>query len=452
MFKKVLIANRGEIAVRIAEVCRRMSIETAAIFSDPDACSPHVEAADEAVSIGGSRAIESYMDSSKVIDAARKVGADAVHPGYGFLAERASFARECEDAGIVFVGPPPDILEHMADKAFARRLAIDAGVPVLPGSDVLGSDKAILSAARSIGFPVLCKDPAGGGGIGITVARDDEDLRAALLCSRSRAHFAQGDASLLLERYLERPRHVEVQILSDGLGRHLHLFERECSIQRRHQKMIEECPSPLIGAPDGCRLLKMMYAAALRMAEATGYVGVGTIEFLVDRGDFYFIEMNPRLQVEHPCTELTTGIDIVGWQLQIAAGEPLSLRQDDIGRLGHVIEMRICAEDPARGFLPSPGKLVRFEPPCGDGIRVDAGVRAGYTVSSYYDSMIAKLIAAGTDRSQALDRARDALDDFVITGIKTNIPAHQEILESDAFVKAELSTRFIEDHLSLGAL
>ncbi|MFW6369014.1 MAG: acetyl-CoA carboxylase biotin carboxylase subunit [Myxococcota bacterium] len=451
MFKKVLIANRGEVAVLIEKVCRRASIPTVAVYSDADVGAPHVEGADEAVHIGGPRAVDSYANIDKLIEAARSTGAEAIHPGYGFLAESAAFSRACRDAGLVFVGPPPEVLQRVGDKAEARRVAREAGVPVVPGSEGTVTDSTALEIARSIGFPVLCKNVAGGGGIGITIARDDEELRAALCSNRAGPRQMVGDGALLLERYLERPRHIEVQVLSDARGTHLHLFERECSIQRRHQKMLEECPSPLAAVPEGTRILEEMYEAALRVASAVGYSGMGTIEFLLEGSDFYFIEMNPRLQVEHPCTELTTGIDMIGSQLAIAAGEALRLRQEDICRSGHVMELRICAEDPARGFRPSPGRIDRFEVPGGDGIRVDSGVRSGYTVSPFYDSMIAKLVAAGTNRAVALQRARAALDAFVVEGIKTNISVHQEILRTDAFVRGELSTRFIEDHLPIEA-
>jgi acetyl-CoA carboxylase, biotin carboxylase subunit len=450
MFEKVLIANRGEIACRIAAVCKEMGIATVAVFSDADTDAPHVVAADEAVHIGPPRATESYLDAAKILDAAKRTGADAIHPGYGFLSERATFARACTEAGIAFIGPAPETIEKMGDKAEAIAMARKAGVPVVPGSDGIVAGEEALKAAERIGYPVLCKAAAGGGGIGMMVAHDEKELEKALATCESRAQAAFGDGAVYLERYFERPRHVEIQILSDAHGHHLHLFERECSIQRRHQKVVEEGPSPLAYTEHGPALLARMYAAAVRLADSVDYLGAGTVECLVDGDDFYFIEMNTRLQVEHPCTELTTGVDLIGWQLRIAAGERLDLRQEDVSRSGHVIEMRIYAEDPAKKFFPSPGKLERFEPPTGEGIRVDAGVRTGYTVTPFYDPMIAKLIVTGADRSQAIDRSLAALEGFVIEGVKTNIPAHQAILRHEAFVRGELSTRFIEDHLSFG--
>ncbi len=447
MFRKVLIANRGEIARRIATVCRSMGIATVGVYSSADAEAPHVKACDEAVEIGPPRPQESYLDQTRILEAARRTGAEAIHPGYGFLSENAGFARACEEAGFVFVGPSPEAIGAMGDKARARRTMAEAGVPVVPGSDGVVGEAEAAEEAERIGYPVLVKAAAGGGGIGMAVARDPDELTTAVQRCASRARSAFGDNALYLERYFEAPRHIEVQVLSDRQGRHLHLFERECSIQRRHQKVLEEAGSPLFlgGARSG--LAERMYEASVRAAEAIGYVGAGTLEFLVAGDDFYFIEMNTRLQVEHPCTELTTGVDLIGWQLRIAAGEALDLAQEDIGRTGHAIEMRVYAEDPEKNFFPSPGTLTRFEVPSGEGVRVDSGVEAGYTVTPYYDPMIAKLIVYGESRDAAIERGLSALDQFEVEGVKTNLGMHRRILESDAFRRGELSTRFIDEHL-----
>ncbi|RMG11825.1 MAG: acetyl-CoA carboxylase biotin carboxylase subunit [Deltaproteobacteria bacterium] len=446
MFQKIVIANRGEIACRIAQVCREMGISTVAVYSSADATAPHVRACDEAVEIGPPRPAESYLDGAKIVEVARRTGAEAVHPGYGFLSENAAFARACADAGLVFVGPSPEAIEAMGDKARARSTMAAAGVPVVPGSAGVVSPEQAAAEAERIGYPVLVKAAAGGGGIGMAVAHNAEELGKAVQQCASRARAAFGDDALYLERYFEAPRHVEVQVLCDAHGHHLHLMERECSIQRRHQKVVEEAGSPLF--LDGARrgLASAMYEAALRAARAIDYQGAGTLEFLVSGEDFYFIEMNTRLQVEHPCTEVTTGVDLIGWQLRIAAGEPLDLSQEAVRRQGHAIEMRIYAEDPDKRFFPSPGTIERYEVPEGEGIRVDSGVEAGYTVTPFYDPMIAKLIVHGETRAQAIERGLTALEGFVVEGIKTNIPLHRKVLASEAFRRGDLSTRFIQEH------
>ena len=448
MFKKILIANRGEIAARIAQVCRGLGVATVAVYSDADRDAPHVQACDEAVHIGPPRAQESYLDAEKILAAARETGAEAIHPGYGFLSERASFARACAEAGIVFIGPSPEAIERMGDKAEARRTMLEAGVPVVPGSEGVVAPADAEAVAQGLGFPLLVKASAGGGGIGMAVATDEKSLAKGVKSCTSRAESAFGDGAIYLERFFERPRHIEVQILSDGQGTHLHLFERECSIQRRHQKVIEEAPSPLFLEGAEAALAEQMYAAAVRAAAAVDYKGAGTVEFLVADGGFYFIEMNTRLQVEHPCTELTTGVDLIAWQLRIAAGEALDLSQADIRREGHAIEMRVYAEDPAKNFFPSPGTLEVFAPPSGEGVRVDAGVRQGSVVTPYYDPMVAKLIVTGATRGEAIARGIAAVSAFQVEGIKTNLPTHMQILESSAFQAGALSTRFIEEQLS----
>ena len=445
MFDTVLIANRGEIACRIADVLRQMGIRTVGVYSDADAEAPHVKRVDEAVHIGPSRATDSYLDAHKILEAARKTGAQAIHPGYGFLSERASFARACAEAGIVFIGPSPEAMEAMGDKARARATARAAGCPVVPGTEGTVEGEAAHAAAREIGFPILVKASAGGGGIGMTVAEDEAGLDKALKTASGRAQASFGDGSVYLERYFARPRHIEVQVLGDGQDTYLHLFERECSIQRRHQKVIEEAPSPLFEGD--ATLAEAMYRDAVAVARAVSYVGAGTVEMLVADGAYHFIEMNTRLQVEHPVTELTTGVDLIAWQVRIAAGEALDLKQADLRRTGHALELRIYAEDPDKKFFPSPGTLTRFEVPTGEGVRVDAGVETGYTVTPFYDPMIAKLIVQGKDRAEAISRARAALDAFHVEGIKCNIPALARILDTEAFHRGELSTRFIEEHL-----
>ncbi len=447
MFEKILIANRGEIAKRVADAVRPMGVRTVAVYSDADAGAPHTKAADEAVRIGGPAPKDSYLDGRAILDAAKATGAQAIHPGYGFLSESPSFARMVKDAGLSFIGPPPESMERMKDKAEARRLVSAAGVPVVPGTeDVVASAEEARAAAATIGYPVLVKAAGGGGGIGMTRADDEAGLEKAFRAASDRARSSFGDASVYLERCVEDPRHVEVQILGDAFGKTLHLFERECSIQRRHQKVVEEAPSPLHWAGKDA-LLERIYEAAVRAARAFGYSNAGTVEFLVEGDEFYFMEMNARLQVEHPVTELTTGVDLIPWQLRIAAGEALTLDQPSIVRRGAAIELRIYAEDPVR-FFPAPGQIVTWVPPEGEGIRLDAGYEEGQLVTPYYDPLLAKLIVFGESRDQAIERALAAVRDFRIEGdkLKTNLALHERILMDPAFRAGALDTHFLEKH------
>jgi acetyl-CoA carboxylase biotin carboxylase subunit len=450
VFDKILIANRGEIACRVARAARALGIRTVAVYSDADKNALHVEACDEAVHIGPSPARESYLNVERVLGAARKTGAQAVHPGYGFLSEQAEFAQACADAGIVFVGPPPGAMRAIKDKAQARAVMRNAGVPVVPGSEGHVADEvAARAAAASVGFPLLVKAAAGGGGIGMQVARDESELVKALRACADRARASFGKDAVYLERYFERPRHVEVQILGDGRLT-LAIGARECSIQRRHQKIIEEAPATAFVLPEPRpRLLQSLLDAGLRAARAVGYANAGTCEFLLSGDEVYFIELNARLQVEHPVTEATTGLDLVQWQLRIASGEHLPIGQDDLRVKGHAIECRINAEDPVK-FFPSPGAIKRFDTPVPadgafhDGIRIDAGYRAGDTVTPFYDSLLAKIVSHAWTREDAIARMLEALDAFVVEGVKTNIPLHQKALASDAFARGELDTHFLE--------
>ncbi|MHB8876727.1 MAG: acetyl-CoA carboxylase biotin carboxylase subunit [Myxococcaceae bacterium] len=446
MIRKLLIANRGEIARRIGAVARAMGVKTVAVYSDADAKLPFVREADEAVRIGPSPAKESYLNSGAVLAAARQTGADAVHPGYGFLSESASFARACTDEGLIFVGPSPQAMERMKDKSQARALVQAAGVPVVPGSaGVLSDVAAALREAQGIGYPVLCKAAGGGGGIGMAQAMDPPGLEKAFRQCTDRARAAFGREGVYLERYFPAPRHIEVQILGDSHGQLIHCLERECSIQRRHQKVVEEAPSPLFEGGANEELRQRMFAAALAAARAFGYSNAGTVEFLWADGAFYFIEMNARLQVEHPVTELTTGVDLIGWQLRIASGERLTVSQQSVKRQGAALEFRIYAEDPVK-FFPSPGPLKVFRPPQGPGVRLDAGYEEGSVVTPHYDPMIAKLIVFGASRGEAIARAEVALSSFVVEGIKTNLPLHLRIVRDPAFREGRLDTRFLEQH------
>ncbi|HYY53121.1 MAG TPA: biotin carboxylase N-terminal domain-containing protein [Myxococcales bacterium] len=450
MFEKILIANRGEIACRVARAARALGVKSVAVFSDADAKALHVEACDEAVRLGPSPARESYLDGAKILAAARQTGARAIHPGYGFLSEQADFAEACAQAGIVFVGPPPGAMRAIKDKAQARAVMRAAGVPVVPGSEGhVGEEVGAKAAASSLGYPLLVKAAAGGGGIGMQVARDEAELLKALRACSDRARASFGKDAVYLERYFERPRHVEVQILGDGRLT-LAVGARECSIQRRHQKVIEEAPPPAFDLPEPRpRVLRKLLDAGLCAARAVGYANAGTCEFLLVGDEVYFIELNARLQVEHPVTEATTGLDLVQLQLRIAAGEKLPLGQDDLRPRGHAIECRINAEDPVR-FFPSPGPVKRFDTPVPadgafhDGIRIDAGYRAGDTVTPYYDSLLAKVIAFAQTREQAITRMRGALEQFTVEGVKTNIPTHLRVLASDAFARGEIDTHFLE--------
>ena len=439
--QKVLIANRGEIALRVIRACRELDLQTVAVFSTADQDALHVRRADEAVCIGPPHARESYLNVEAMLQAARQSGADAVHPGYGFLAENADFAAACRDEGLVFVGPSPEAIEAMGDKVAARRLAARAGAPTIPGTEGTTSVEEALDVAGEIGYPVLIKAAGGGGGRGIRAARAEGELAELLAQAAMEADAAFGDGSLYLEKLLVDARHIEVQVFGDAHGNLIHLFERECSLQRRRQKLFEESPSPALDA----EMRDAMTGAALRIAAAVGYENAGTIEFLLDRdGAFYFIEMNTRIQVEHPVTELVTGVDLVKEQLRVARGEPLSVRQVEVAVAGAAIEVRINAEDPEREFLPSPGEITALELPGGPGVRVDTAVYAGYHVPPFYDSLVAKLICSGRDRAEAIARTRRALEEFVVGGIRTTIPFHLELLADPAVEAGDYHVEFLE--------
>lgn len=444
MFEKILIANRGEIARRIAQVARQLGVRTVAVYSEADAGAPHVKEADEAIAIGPASPRESYLVAEKILAAAKERGAQAIHPGYGFLSENPDFVRAVDEAGLTFIGPSARTMEKMKDKAEARRIVARAGVPVIPGSDgPVEGFEAAKEAAERIGYPVLVKAAGGGGGIGMMPAANEAELEKALRACGDRARSAFGVETVYLERYLEAPRHVEVQILGDAHGNLVHLYERECSIQRRHQKVVEEAPSPLYWEGKTA-LLERIYEAARRAARAFDYENAGTVEFLVQGDEFYFIEMNARLQVEHPVTEFITGTDLIGWQLRIAAGEKLDLRQEAIERRGAAIQLRIYAEDPVR-FFPAPGTIAVWEEPKGEGVRVDAGYEAGQVVTPFYDPLLAKLIVHAEDRPAAIRRALGAVEGFRIEGekLKTNLPLHRRILQSEAFSAGALDTHFL---------
>jgi acetyl-CoA carboxylase biotin carboxylase subunit len=441
MFESVLVANRAEIARRVIRTGRRMGIRTIAVYSEADADLPYVGEADEAVAIGPAQPAQSYLDAAAIIDAARKTGAAAVHPGYGFLAENADFARQVIEAGLIWVGPDPAAIEQMGDKIRARNLMEQAGVPVSPGSrEPVADVAAALAEADRIGYPVMVKAAAGGGGIGMSVAADPGGLAAAFETARSRAERFFGSPEILIERFVECARHVEVQILGLADGRVLALGERDCSVQRRHQKVAEETPSPGVSA----RLREQMLTAAVRAGQAVGYRGAGTVECLVDAAaeSFVFLEMNTRLQVEHPVTELVTGIDLVEQQFLVAAGEPPSFDPDAVSPAGHALELRLYAEDPVR-FLPGPGRITEWEEPSGEGVRVDAGYRAGNTVTPFYDPLLAKLCVYGADRAQALERARQAVAAFGVAGPKTNLLFHAELLASAEFISGDYDTSLV---------
>jgi acetyl-CoA carboxylase biotin carboxylase subunit len=441
-FQKVLIANRGEIAVRVIRACRELAIATAAVFSEADRESLHVLMADEAVLLGGPTPAESYLNIGGLIDAARATGAEAVHPGYGFLAENAAFAEACATAGLVFIGPPAAAIRSMGDKIAARRMAATMNVPVVPGTEQpLSDDAEGARVASEIGYPVMIKPALGGGGKGMRLVRSAGELGPALRAARSEARVAFGDAAVYIERYIEEPRHIEIQILADVHGNVVHLGERECSIQRRHQKLIEESPSSFVDA----ELRRRMGDAACRIASTAGYVNAGTVEFLVDRDRrFYFLEMNTRLQVEHPVTELVTGRDLVKEQLRIAAGEKLGFSQDEVAWNGWAIECRINAEDPYAGFVPSPGRITNLRPASGPWVRDDSGVYSGYTIPGFYDTLMAKLIVWGTDRETAIARMARALAEYKVVGVQTTIPILQHVMRDEEFAAGRLSTRFLE--------
>jgi acetyl-CoA carboxylase biotin carboxylase subunit len=446
MFKKILVANRGEIARRIITVARGMGMQTVAVYSDADAELPFVKEADEAVRLGPAPAKDSYLNVAALLEAAKKTKAEAIHPGYGFISENAEFAKTVADAGIVFVGPPPEAMLRMKDKSEARKLVSAAGVPIVPGTkDTIPDVGTALAEAERIGYPVLCKAAGGGGGIGMAVANTPAELEKAFRACVDRARAAFGRETVYLEKYFPAPRHLEVQILGDLKGHTLHILERECSIQRRHQKVVEEAGSPLFLDGQNAAVRAQLFDAGIKAAKAFGYANAGTVEFLYSDGQVYFIEMNARLQVEHPVTELTTGVDLIGWQFRIAAGEALTLQQAEVTRKGHALEFRIYAEDPVK-FFPSPGPLKVFQPPTGAGVRLDAGYAEGNVVTPNYDPMIAKLIVSGTDRADAIRRAKDALAAFRIEGIKHNVPLHQRVLEAEAFVAGRIDTKFLEHH------
>ncbi|HVO24948.1 MAG TPA: biotin carboxylase N-terminal domain-containing protein [Candidatus Margulisiibacteriota bacterium] len=446
-FRKVLIANRGEIALRITRTCRAMGIGTAAIYADPDANAPFVRAADEAAYIGPPVTGSSFLAIEKIVEAARQVGVDAVHPGYGFLAENADFAQACGDAGITFIGPSPDAIRRMGSKIAAKGIAANAGVPTIPGFGAANlSDRDIAARARDVGYPLLIKASAGGGGKGMRIVHDAARLPGALEAARREAKSAFGDDTLLVERYFESPRHIEIQILGDTHGNLIHCFERECSIQRRYQKIIEEAPSPAVDPA----LRARMGAAAVAIGRAINYSNAGTVEFVVDRdGQFYFLEVNTRLQVEHPVTEETTGLDLVRLQMLIAQGAPLPLRQEDLRLDGHAIECRLYAEDPANDFLPSTGTVVCWQPAPAAGVRYESGVETGTEVTIHYDPMLAKIIAHGATRIEAAQRLARALDVLRVHGVRTNLSLLREILRHPEFLGGNLSTHFISDHIRL---
>jgi len=442
LFGTVLVANRGEIARRIIRACRQLGLKTVAVYSEADRGAPHVRDADISVEIGGAAARESYLSADRILQAARQARADAIHPGYGFLSESWRFAEAVRQAGIVFIGPGPDAIRQMGDKIEARRLMTAAGVSVLPGSlDAVGDVARAQAIAADIGYPVILKAAAGGGGIGMARVDKPADLAAAFAAATRRAQAAFGSGDLYVERYVERPRHVEVQVFGDDRGTVVHMHERECSIQRRHQKLVEESPAPRL--PPATK--EGLTAAAVAGARAIGYTNAGTMEFLVDEGGgFYFLEMNARLQVEHPVTEEVTGLDLVLAQLQVAAGEPLPWRQSEIVQRGAAIECRVYAEDPSKGFLPSPGTIQKLELPSGDGIRIESGVEAGSTVSVHYDPLLLKLVTHGDTRAQALERMIDALDRSVIEGVRTTIPFLRRVVGSAEFREGRVHTQMLE--------
>jgi acetyl-CoA carboxylase biotin carboxylase subunit len=449
MFRKILIANRGEIAVRIIRACEERGLRTVAVYSDADRRALHVRRADEAYHIGPAPASESYLRIDRILDVARRSGADAIHPGYGFLAENAEFAQACADAGVVFIGPPPAAIAAMGDKVEARRRMQAAGVPVVPGTEAGLPHEELQRAAEELGYPVMVKAAAGGGGKGMRLVRERGELPAALAAAGREAQAAFGDSRVYLEKVIEGARHIEIQILADTQGNVIHLGERECSIQRRHQKLIEEAPSVAVDA----ELRQRMGEVATRAARAAGYVNAGTIEFLLDStGKFYFLEMNTRLQVEHPVTEMVTGVDIVKEQLAIASGRRMRYRQEDISPKGWAIECRITAEDPYNGFLPSAGSITMLQEPTGPGVRVESGIYEGTEITFHYDPMIAKLVVWGETRAEAILRMRRALKEYRIGGIHTSIPFHQKIMEHTEFIWGTFDTGFIERRLGGGLI
>ncbi|MBE0564468.1 MAG: acetyl-CoA carboxylase biotin carboxylase subunit [Krumholzibacteria bacterium] len=450
MFKKILIANRGEIALRIMRACRELGVQSVAIHSTADADSLHVKYADESVCVGRASSAESYLKIPNIIAAAEITGAEAIHPGYGFLAENADFAEICADNDFVWIGPPAAVIAQMGDKATARAMAVDAGVAVVPGTGLVDDAEGAVLAAARFGFPVIIKATAGGGGKGMRVAWNDEELRRQYVAARNEAGAAFGNDGVYLEKYLVNPRHVEIQLLGDQHGKVLHFGERDCSVQRRHQKLIEEAPSPAVDAA----LRAKMGGAAVRLAEGVGYHSAGTVEFLLDEdGSYYFMEMNTRIQVEHPVTEMVTGHDLVKWMIRVAAGEPLDFGQDDIKVTGHAIECRINAENPERDFMPCPGRVFYYHAPGGPGVRVDTHIYSDYLVPPHYDSLLAKVIAHGKDRAEAVARMQRALAECVFEGLPTSTPFHLEVMRNPVFLDGKATTRFLEEqstHLQEG--
>src|SRR6478609_8820223 len=447
MFDKILIANRGEIALRVHRACKEMGISTVAVHSEADASAMHVRLADESVCIGPASAAKSYLNIPSIIAAAEITGAQAIHPGYGFLSENARFAEIVAAHGYTFIGPKPEHIRMMGDKITAKQAVKDAGIPVVPGSDgAVTTEEAAFEAAKHIGFPVLIKAAAGGGGRGMKVAQTQDDLYEAVSTARGEAKAAFGDDAVYMERYLQTPRHIELQVIADSFGNVCHLGERDCSLQRRHQKVLEEAPSPVIDAAARARIGKVVVDAV----KAIGYLGVGTIEFLYENGEFFFIEMNTRLQVEHPVTEAITDIDLVREQIRIAAGADLAVKQEDIKFNGHAIECRINAEDP-RTFTPSPGTISHFHTPGGLGIRVDSGVYAGYKIPPYYDSLIGKLIVHGRNRVECMMRLRRALDEFVVDGIKTTLPLFRDLVGNADIANGDYDIHWLEKYLAATA-
>ncbi|XRO77195.1 acetyl-CoA carboxylase biotin carboxylase subunit [Methanocaldococcus sp. 10A] len=444
MFNKVLIANRGEIAIRIIRACWELGIKTVAVYSEADKKALHVSLADEAYCIGKAPAAKSYLNINAILNVAEKAKVDAIHPGYGFLAENAEFARAVKKAGFEFIGPNPDAIEAMGSKINAKKIMKKAGVPLIPGSEgaVEDVDEAI-EIAEEIGFPVVVKASAGGGGMGMSVAYNKEELKEVIESARNIAKSAFGDPTVFIEKYLENPRHIEIQLLGDKHGNIIHLGDRECSIQRRHQKLIEEAPSPIMTE----ELRERMGEAAIKAGKAINYDSAGTVEFLYENGNFYFLEMNTRIQVEHTVTEQVTGIDLVKAMIKIAAGEELSIKQEDVKIRGHAIECRINAEDPLNDFVPCPGKIKLYRSPGGPGVRIDSGVYGGAEIPPYYDPMIAKLITYGNSREEAIARMRRALKEYVIVGVTTNIPFHRAVLEEENFLKGNISTHYVEQNM-----
>ncbi|MGA7174004.1 MAG: acetyl-CoA carboxylase biotin carboxylase subunit [Candidatus Dormiibacterota bacterium] len=444
-FGTVLVANRGEIAVRVIRGCRDLGLRSIAVYSEADRGALHVRLADAAIEIGAASPSESYLNLDRILAAAKESGADAIHPGYGFLSENPRLAEACVAAGITFIGPPAAAMVAMGDKVRARERMQQAGVPVVPGTDAISDESAAVAAAKEIGFPVLVKASAGGGGIGMRAAQNEEELKAAITSCQESAQRFFGDPRVFLERLVTDPRHIEIQVLADALGNTIHLGERECSIQRRHQKLVEECPSTALTGEKR----EEMGQAAIKAAQAVGYVNAGTVEFIESHGSFYFLEMNTRLQVEHPVTELVTGIDLVVAQLKVAMGEPLPWRQEQIEFRGWAIECRINAEDPWHDFQPTPGRVTSYHQPAGPGVRVDSSLAGPGNVSPFYDPMMAKLIVHGESRDHAIARARRALFEYLIGGIVTNIPFHAALLDDPDFLQGKLTTEYIANHPEL---